>query len=84
MRDYDTEEPARFGVGVRSCPRKAFKKAVAVLTPHLGLIEAEQAMNNPGGGCIAVFDTLEEAEALATALNAAGCEASAGEVAPFP
>lgn len=84
MRDYDDEGPVRFGVWVRSCPRKAFKKAVAILSPRLGLIQAEQALESPGGRCVTTFDTLEEAEALTTALNDTGCDAGAGEVAPFP
>lgn len=79
-----TEDAPRYAVSVKSCPKKAFKGAVEVLTPRFGLVASEEMMTNVFDRCVAVFDSKEEAQGLADALAAVGCETSVSEVASFP
>lgn len=73
-----------YGVWLRSCPRRAVRKAVRVLSPHIGLVQAERELSDPGGRCVAIFSDAGEAERLAGALRDLGCSATSGEVAPWP
>lgn len=74
----------KFGVWLQSCPKKARKKAAALLAPHIGLVRAEEEVSDAGGRCVAFLRTLTEAEDLARALRLVGAQAGAGEEASWP